>query len=68
MVERPPYRRLVRVQKDKKIAGVCTGFGAYFNVDPVMIRLAAIALVLMGGSGILIYLIAWIAMPLEETA
>lgn len=59
-------KRLVRIQKDKKIAGVCTGFGAYFNVDPVMARVVAIALALLCGGGILLYLIAWIVMPLEE--
>lgn len=59
-------KRLVRVRKDKKIAGVCTGFGAYFDVDPVLIRVVAIALVLLGGSGILLYLIAWIIMPWED--
>jgi phage shock protein C len=64
--ERSTPKRLVRVRKDKKIAGVCTGFGAYLNADPVLIRLVWIALALAGGSGILLYLIAWIIMPLEE--
>lgn len=61
-------KRLVRIHKDRKIAGVCTGFGAYFNVDPTIIRLLWVALVLAFGSGILLYLIAWIIMPLEEHA
>ena len=60
-------KRLVRIQKDKKIAGVCAGFGAYLNVDPVLVRVIAIALALMGGGGILLYLIAWIIMPLDES-
>lgn len=68
MTDQHPYKRLVRIQKDKKIAGVCTGFAAYFNVDPVMVRIAAIALSLLGGGGILLYLLAWIVMPLEEAA
>jgi phage shock protein C len=61
-------KRLVRVQKERKIAGVCTGFGAYFNVDPVLIRVVGIALALLGGSGIVLYLIAWIVMPFEDDA
>jgi phage shock protein C len=68
MTEQQPYKRLVRVQKGRKIAGVCAGFGVYFNVDPVLIRVLAIALALMGGSGFLLYLIAWIVMPLEDHA
>ena len=59
-------KRLVRIQKDKKIAGVCTGFGAYFNVDPVLVRLIWVLLGLIGGSGVLLYLIAWIIMPMES--
>lgn len=61
-------KRLVRIHKDRKIAGVCTGFGEYFNVDPTLIRLLWIVLVLAFGSGILLYLIAWIVMPLEDHA
>jgi phage shock protein PspC (stress-responsive transcriptional regulator) len=60
-------RRLVRIHKDRKIAGVCTGFGVYFNLDPTLIRLLWILLVIAGGSGILLYLIAWIIMPLDES-
>ncbi len=59
-------KRLVRIQKDKKIAGVCTGFGAYFNADPTLIRLLWILLIFAGGAGILLYLIAWLIMPLED--
>ncbi|MBU0507838.1 PspC domain-containing protein [bacterium] len=66
MTEEQPYKRLVRIQKDRKIAGVCAGFGAYFNMDPVLIRLVTIGLTLLGGSGILLYLFAWIVMPLED--
>jgi phage shock protein C len=61
----PIAKRLVRVQKGRKIAGVCTGFGAYFNVDPTLIRLLWILLVIAGGSGILLYFIAWFIMPLD---
>ena len=59
-------RRLVRVREGRKIAGVCTGFGSYFNVDPTIIRLIWLALLLIAGSGLLLYIICWIAMPLER--
>jgi phage shock protein C len=64
-MENSTSKRLVRVRKDRKIAGVCTGFAAYFNVDPVLVRVIWIALSLVGGSGVLLYLIAWMIMPLE---
>jgi len=56
-------KRLYRNGNDKKIAGVCSGIAAYFNIDPTIIRLIWAALVLMAGTGILLYVIAWIIMP-----
>ena len=47
------------------IAGVCGGLGEYFDIDPTLVRLALIFLVLLGGSGILAYIIAWIVIPME---
>ena len=66
MTEPQAIKRLVRIQKDKKIAGVCTGIAAYFNTDPTLIRLLWILLICVGGAGILLYLIAWLIMPLED--
>jgi phage shock protein C len=65
-MDRKEPKRLVRIYKGRKIAGVCTGFAAYFNVDPTLVRLVWILLLLAGGSGILLYLIAWMVMPLED--
>ena len=58
-----PYRRLTLSFADKKIAGVCGGIAEYFGVDANMVRLIAVLLALFGGSGLLIYLVAWIMMP-----
>jgi phage shock protein C len=59
-------RRLMRSKTYRKIAGICGGFGEYFNVDPTIIRLIWLALLLVGGTGLLLYIICWIAMPLDE--
>ncbi|RPH94571.1 PspC domain-containing protein [candidate division KSB1 bacterium] len=59
-------KRLVRIHKGRKIAGVCAGIGAYLDLDPTLVRLLWIVLILAGGAGILLYLIAWVVMPLEE--
>ena len=45
------------------IAGVCGGLGTYFGVDPVWFRVAFVVLTVGGGSGILVYLIAWLVIP-----
>ncbi len=47
------------------IAGICAGLGKYFNLDPTLVRLGVVALVLVGGTGLLAYLIGWIIIPEE---
>jgi phage shock protein C len=44
-------------------AGVCGGLAEYFGVDAVLLRIVAVALALSGGAGLLLYVIAWIAIP-----
>ncbi len=59
-------KKLYRSNSDKMIAGVCGGLGQYFGVDPTLIRLIFALLVVFGvGSGILLYIILAIVMPLE---
>lgn len=58
-------RRLTRSKKNKVIAGVCGGLGDYFNVDPVLFRIAFVALTMAGGSGVLLYIILAIIVPEE---
>jgi len=59
-------RSLTRVYAGRKLAGVCAGLGVYFNVDPVVVRLIWVALALTGGVGLLLYVIAWIVIPMEK--
>ena len=56
-------KRLTRSNKDKKIAGVCAGIAEYFNVDPTVVRLLFVVAALLGGPGLLLYIILWIIMP-----
>ncbi|MFO7941767.1 MAG: PspC domain-containing protein [Bacillota bacterium] len=58
--------RLYRSRKHRVIGGVCGGLAEYFNTDPVAIRLAWLFLVLVGGTGVLLYILAWIIMPDEK--
>ncbi len=59
-------RRLYRSQTDKMLGGVCAGLGQYLDVDPTVIRLIFILAALLGGHGILLYLILWLVMPPEN--
>src|ERR671934_398983 len=56
-------RRLTRPFDRKIIAGVCAGLGDYFDVDPVLFRVAFIVLTLFGGLGLVAYGVAWWIIP-----
>jgi phage shock protein PspC (stress-responsive transcriptional regulator) len=61
----PEPRRLLRSRSNRVIGGVCGGLGRYFNVDPILFRIGAIALALVGGAGLLLYLAALVLVPSE---
>jgi phage shock protein PspC (stress-responsive transcriptional regulator) len=58
-------KKIYRSRKEKMLGGVCGGIGLHMEIDPVIIRLIFIILFLAGGSGLLIYLVALIAIPME---
>jgi phage shock protein C len=60
-------QRLYRAMWDKKIAGVCSGFAQYLDVDVTLVRLAVVAGTLFsGGLGLIAYIAAWIIMPSDR--
>ncbi len=61
-------RKLYRDTDNAVIAGVASGLGAYFDVDPVLFRIIFCVLIFAGGSAILLYVLLWIAMPEAKTA
>ena len=61
-----PRAVLRRSRDDRVIAGLCGGLGRYFGIDPVILRLVFVVLLLAGGSGILLYVVGWIAIPEER--
>ena len=58
-------KRLVRPREGRKIAGVCAGFAEYFDVDVVLVRIVWLVCTLLGLSGVIAYVAAWIVMPEE---
>ena len=58
-------KRLYKSSTDKKVCGVCGGIANYFDVDPTVIRLIWVIFTLVGGSGLVAYIIAAIIMPDE---
>jgi phage shock protein C len=61
-------KRLQRSRMEKMIGGVCGGLAVYFGVDPTIVRILWVVITLLGGAGILLYIILWVIMPLEPPA
>lgn len=60
-------KRFYRDEDDAVIGGVASGLGHYFGIDPVIIRVIFVLMFVLGGSGILLYLILWIVIPAAES-
>jgi phage shock protein PspC (stress-responsive transcriptional regulator) len=58
-------RRLTRPREDRWLGGVAAGLGAYFDLSPTIYRIAFAALALAGGTGVLLYVAAWLVIPEE---
>jgi len=56
-------KKLYRSEKDHMIAGVCGGIAEYFDVDSTLVRLLTGLSVILGGAGVVAYIIAWIIIP-----
>ena len=56
-------KKLYKSKFDKKLCGVCGGIAEYFEIDPTMVRLAWVLFTILGGSGVIAYIIATIVMP-----
>ena len=56
-------KRLYRSESSRMLCGVCAGIAEYFNLDPTLIRLAWALFCILGGSGVLAYILAAIIIP-----
>ena len=59
-------KKLYRSQSDRKIWGVCGGLAKYFDIDPTIIRVIAVASIFVTGAGIIAYVIMAIVVPIEN--
>jgi len=62
------FRDLKKSATDKKIAGVCGGFGEYTPLPSWMWRVIFLVSLFLGGLGLLTYIILWICMPAANLA
>lgn len=63
----PPLRNLSRRANDRVLAGVASGLGDYFNVDPAIFRLIFVGLTFFGGTGFMLYGLGWLFLPDRAT-
>ncbi len=52
-------RTLYRDTDDQKIGGVCSGLARYFDLDPLLVRVAFVAALFIGGGSLLAYALLW---------
>ena len=56
-------KKLYKSYENKMLEGVCGGLAEYFGIDPTLVRLGWALFCVLGGSGVLAYIIAAIVMP-----
>lgn len=61
----PPPRRLLRSRTDRVIGGVCGGIARHYNLDPTLVRVGAVAGVVLWGASAVLYIVALLVMPEE---
>ncbi len=65
-----PYTKSKKLYRDKDrglIGGVATGLSHYLGIDAVWIKILFLVFIPVGGSGLIAYLIFWIATPKAVT-
>ena len=63
----PGEQRLHRVGRGRMLAGVAAGVADYFDVDPTIVRVCFVALALLGGLAVPLYLAGWLLIPDEDS-
>ncbi len=58
-------KRMIRPGDGRIVGGVSLALANYFNIDPVIIRLLFVVATIYGGSGLILYIILWVALPEE---
>ncbi|HEY7791572.1 MAG TPA: PspC domain-containing protein [Vicinamibacterales bacterium] len=61
-------RRLFQIREGAMLSGVCNGLGAYFNLDPTIVRIIFILLaILTKGLWVFVYLVLMFVIPYAAT-
>lgn len=60
-------KKLMRNPDDMVLGGVCSGLGYYLGIQAKWVRIFFVLFFLLGGSGVLLYIVLWAVMPLAST-
>jgi phage shock protein PspC (stress-responsive transcriptional regulator) len=60
-------RNMRKSAQDRKIAGICGGFGEYTPLPSWLWRVLFLTSIFVGGVGVIAYIILWICMPSAKT-
>ncbi len=58
-------KKLYRSRTNRQLAGVCGGLGDYFGVDSTLVRILFVIFALLGGPGLILYIILALIIPNE---
>lgn len=63
-------RTLYRIPQSGKVAGVCAGIADYFNLETWLVRVVAVSIFLLGGSGVvlIIYVALWMILDTKPNS
>ena len=61
-------RKLYRSRSNRQVSGVSGDLAQYFKLDATLIRILFVVLAVLGGSGLLLYVLLWIIVPNEPSA
>lgn len=66
--ERDTPRRLYQIREGAMVSGVCNGLGAYFNLDPTIIRVVFVVLAIVtSGAWLVVYAVLMLVLPYAKT-
>ena len=60
-------KRLFRDPDNKAVGGVCAGLASFLNIDITIVRIILLLALLLWGSGLIVYLVLWIVVPMAKT-
>ncbi|RLD48042.1 MAG: hypothetical protein DRI88_04455 [Bacteroidetes bacterium] len=60
-------KRLFRNIDERFLGGVCSGLGAYLNIDPTWVRIIFLLALFLAGGSVIVYIVLWIVIPPART-